>query len=61
MIVRNPARWLRRKRQFTVLFAATFLWHMSALEDQPPHWALIGFYSMTLWALAFNVAEGITQ
>ena len=30
---------------------------MSALENEPPHWALIGFYSAALWALAFNVAE----
>lgn len=57
MIVRNPARWLRRKRQFTVVFAATFLWHMSALEDQPLNWPLMCFYSVTLWALALNVTE----
>ena len=57
MIVRNYSRWLRRKRQFLVVYAATFLWHMSALEDQPPHWALIGFYTVSLWALAFNVSE----
>ena len=57
MIVRNYSRWLRRKRQFLAAFAFTFLWHMSALEDQPPHWALIAFYTVSLWALAFNVSE----
>lgn len=57
MIVRNPARWLRRKRQFLAVFAAVFLTHMSALEDQPPHWGLIALYTCGLWAMAFRVAD----